>query len=72
MHNISGIRRSKFNFMNLSSQLKLKNASTLNLCGKKSLEECKAILEPMAEDNGASVFSKTAVVDFRKDCHQLV
>ena len=63
MHNLSGIRRSKFNFMNLSSQLKLRNASTLNLCGEKSLEECKAILEPMAEDNGAVACSENVITN---------
>lgn len=63
MHSLSGIRRSKFNFMNLSSQLKLMNASTLNICGEKSLEECKAILEPMAEDNGAVACSENVITN---------
>lgn len=68
MDNIPAIRRSKFNVMNLSSQLKLRNASALSLCGEKSLEECKAILEeckailePMAEDNSAVACSENVI-----------
>jgi hypothetical protein len=66
MDNLSAIQRPKFNVMNLSSQLKLRNASALNLCSEKSLEECKAILEPMAEGNSAVACSENVINNKRE------
>lgn len=61
MDNVSAIQRPIFNVTNHSTQLKLKYAPALKICSEKSLEKCKAILEPMAEGNGAVSCSENLI-----------
>lgn len=61
MDNVSAIQRPIFNVRNHSTQLNLKYAPASKICSAKSLEKCKAILEPIAEGNHAVSCSENVI-----------